>query len=76
MNNAQLPVQLHCDIIINMTGVYVKTLRCEYGPYKSRPEAEYKATLLGFIEWSVWEYEHHVCDVYLDKRTLVKGAVA
>lgn len=67
------PIQLHCDIIINMTGAYVKTARCEYGPYKSRSEAESKAMLLGFIEWGVWEYEHHTCDVHLDKITLAKA---
>ena len=71
-NGVQTAVQLHCDIIINMTGAYVKTTRCEYGPFKGRGEAETKAAALGFMDWAVWEYERHVCDVYIDKRTMAK----
>jgi hypothetical protein len=63
-----------CDIVINLTGVYVKTERCEYGPYGSRRAAEFRALDLGFTSWAVWEYEHHIADVVIDKQTLAKAA--
>lgn len=63
---------MSCDIIINMTGVYVKTNRCEYGPYGSLKAAELRAIDLGFTEMAVWEYEHHRMDIVIDKQTLAK----
>lgn len=64
---------MKCDIVINMTGAYVKTARCEYGPYRNQTAAEHKAHELGFTEWDVWEYERHTTTVLVPKQSLAKA---